>query len=687
MSEVITRFKLETTQYDSKLRDASRSLADLARHLSMAGKDFDAFAQKHVASAAALGQVASGANNTKDKLKDLVAAYNETAKAYNVLTVDQKSSDFGKAMAESLVTLRDRIKETKTELYSVGDGAKSTGGIMDQLASKFTLNIDAMKLFNIGLQAAQGALNVVKDAFFNNEEQLDEWGRVVESSQSLYEGFLNALNTGDISGYIDNIGNIVKAARDAYDALDALNTFNAFNQINVEKTRTGMTEAIVDYREGNSTKEAVKASGEAYKKELQERQRLERNAYLKAVAEMAAKRGVSAKDLTDALSGTYGHYQDLKEVHPTGERIKFYGNSMFGGGGYYTEKFAQNDRERLGEALRHLNDTELQSLQALGAQAERTGNEIAGVDRQLVRVLNGRQGTGSGGGKGGGGGRTVPKPEEIIPAGSVADLTKQMSELRKEQNLVTNTQDWKTYEERIKEITNYIKGVKGELSAIGVGGLANASGVSITGGASESVDSQQKGLKDKSLNMETVNEKIAAITKGGKDAEASWREAAQAIGSVGSALAGIEDPAVKIAGTIGIAIANIAAGFAEASAKEGKGGIWYWIAATASGLATMISTISTIHSATGYARGGIVDGTTGGFVGGSSFSGDNIGNVRLDSGELVLNRSMQNNLANALQDSRNDYAESRPYVTGEMIYLALNNYMRRSGHGEILKVR
>lgn len=686
MADVITRFKLETTQYDSKLRDASRSLADLTRHLSIAGKDFDAFAQKHVASAAALGQVASGANNTKDKLKDLVAAYNETAKAYNVLTNEQKSTDFGKAMSESLVTLRDRIKETKTELYNVGDGAKGTGDIMDQLASKFTINIDAMKLFNVGLQAAQGALSVVKDAFFNNEEQLDEWGRVVESSQSLYEGFLNALNTGDISGYIDNIGNIVKAARDAYDALDALNTFNAFNQINVEKTRTGMTEAIVDYREGNSTKEVVKARGEAYKKELQERQRLERDAYLKAVAEMAAKRGVSAKDLTDALSGTYGHYQDLKEVKPTGERMVSYGNNMFGGGGYYIEKFAQNDRERLGEALRHLNDTELQSLQALGAQAERTGNEIAGVDRQLVRVLNGRQGIGGGGGNGGGG-RTVPKPEEILPAGSIADLTKQMSELRKEQNLVTNTQDWKTYEERIKEITNYIKGVKGELSAIGVGGLANASGVSITGGASDSVGTQQKGLKDKSLNMETVNEKIAAITKGGKDAEASWREAAQAIGSVGSALAGIEDPAVKIAGTIGIAIANIAAGFAQASAKEAKGGIWYWIAATASGLATMISTISTIHSATGYARGGIVDGTTGGFVGGSSFSGDNIGNVRLDSGELVLNRSMQNNLANALQDSREEYTNAKPYVTGEMIYLVLNNYMRRSGHGEILKAR
>jgi hypothetical protein len=74
------------------------------------------------------------------------------------------------------------------------------------------------------LAAGKVALDVAKDAFFNNEEQLDEWGRVVESSQSLYTGFLNALNTGDISGYLNNISQIVKAARDAYDALDSLGT-------------------------------------------------------------------------------------------------------------------------------------------------------------------------------------------------------------------------------------------------------------------------------------------------------------------------------------------------------------------------------------------------------------------------------------------------------------------------------
>ena len=59
--------------------------------------------------------------------------------------------------------------------------------------------------------AVTGALKVAKDAFFKNEQQLDEWGRVVQSSQSLYGSFLNTLNNGDFSGFFRNIDNVVKA--------------------------------------------------------------------------------------------------------------------------------------------------------------------------------------------------------------------------------------------------------------------------------------------------------------------------------------------------------------------------------------------------------------------------------------------------------------------------------------------
>ena len=131
MAEVITRFKLETTQYDSKLRDAAKGLKEISHMAELGGKGFKEFTQKQVEAARAFGQVESGANNLKDKVKDLVGSFNDAAKAYNALTKEQQQTDFGKALAESLTTLKGRITEAKQELYSLGEAAekvKKSGG-------------------------------------------------------------------------------------------------------------------------------------------------------------------------------------------------------------------------------------------------------------------------------------------------------------------------------------------------------------------------------------------------------------------------------------------------------------------------------------------------------------------------------------------------------------------------------
>ena len=194
------------------------------------------------------------------------------------------------------------------------------------------------------------------------------------------------------------------------------------------------------------------------------------------------------------------------------------------------------------------------------------------------------------------------------------------------------------------------------------------------------------GIDPIKIDFKTGN--MGKLSKEGKTTEDSWRAAAQAVQSVGSALQGIDDPAAKITGLIGQAIANIALGFAQASAKDSKLGVFGWIAAIAGGLGTMISTISAIHSATGYANGGIYDGPSG-FVPGTSYSGDNIpangGTVKLDSGELILNRAMQGNLASQIEGNSISNLNLTATVRGEDIRLALNNNGRRTGRGEFVQ--
>lgn len=170
-------------------------------------------------------------------------------------------------------------------------------------------------------------------------------------------------------------------------------------------------------------------------------------------------------------------------------------------------------------------------------------------------------------------------------------------------------------------------------------------------------------------------EKLQGIANAGEAAKDSWDAALGAISGLGGALAGIEDPAVKVLGIIAEAIATVALTFA----KSLKGTItpWDWIAGAAAGTATMISTIAAIKSATAgsFANGGIVPG--------NNHSDGLIANV--SSGELILNAAQQNAVASRLQQQNSNNKSYQPsYVSGEQIWVAMNRYLKRSGQGEVL---
>jgi hypothetical protein len=283
------------------------------------------------------------------------------------------------------------------------------------------------------------------------------------------------------------------------------------------------------------------------------------------------------------------------------------------------------------------------------------------------------------------GGRNTTKPEkveEVIPEGSVKDYTKQISELQKAQELVTNTTQWRALQTEIDVLTNKVKKLKGEFQGGTTPEQTFQDSLSAMGTLPENfaTDHFEKMAKlNEQYAKDMADQQAAAAQKTAQ----SWQIATQSINQVGSALQGLEDPSVKIAGLIGQAIANIALGFAQAAAKDSKLGVFGWIAAVAGGLATMIGTISAIHSATGYAQGGIVKG--------NSYSGDNIGGlvdgsqfVGLNAGELVLTRAMQGNLAQQLEGNGIGNLALTSKIRGENIIMSINSTSRRRGKGEMV---
>lgn len=193
---------------------------------------------------------------------------------------------------------------------------------------------------------------------------------------------------------------------------------------------------------------------------------------------------------------------------------------------------------------------------------------------------------------------------------------------------------------------------------------------------------RERGLEPITLNVKAgsidkVNTAVATLSK-------NTQMAGSAMNTLGGALASLEDPTAKVAGLVMQAIGNVALSFSQAMATPKDP--WSWIAFAAAGTATMISTIAAIHSATGYANGGIVNREGGGFVPGNSYSGDQVRGlvdgvtpVGLNSGELVLNKAQTNNLATALSGTPGGGMNLTATLRGEDIELALQTRNRRTG--------
>lgn len=228
--DVITRFKLETNQYDSALRDSTSRLKDFSKTAALAGKDFDRFTQSNIEAARALGTAATGATNAKDKVKELVSSYNSLANTYNSLSAIQKQSDFAKAMAESLTTLQGRIKDAKQELYGLGDSMKGIGtggGFLSGIGDKMG---GMLQVFggNLMTNAAGWAM-----------QQVGEMQELVKQSIEVARAAEGIKNAYDRLNQPDLLKNLKEATHGTVSELELMKAAVKFNDFNLPLEELG----------------------------------------------------------------------------------------------------------------------------------------------------------------------------------------------------------------------------------------------------------------------------------------------------------------------------------------------------------------------------------------------------------------------------------------------------------------
>ena len=690
MADVITRFKLETTQFDSKLRDTAKALQNIAHTAQFAGKDFNGFSQKSIEAARALGTVASGATNTKDKLKDLVGSYNDAAKAYNMLSEEAKKGEFGKAMAESLQKLQQDIKQTKDELYGLGEVTSGKGGglfggkgFTDMLSvaggnllatgfSKITSELADTVQQSIELARSGEGVRLAFERL-NKPGLLDNLKEATHGTVSELELMKAAVKFDDFKLPVEQLGTLLafaqKKAKDTGQSVDYM--------VDSIVTGLGRKSLMILDNLGLSAaqiKERMAESGDMTKAvaDIIKEQMAEAGEYVETAADRAARAAADAQNqmeelgrkampvaeewgkawneikvsgmevLTYVLTPVAESLKDIREILSGEYELKIKAN---------VPNYADDDGKTVWSGWKPGTD---HTVQAPGGYVEvtdkNTGAVIGGQHFDNLNDTNAIKDWQ----------KTLfktPKTGGKSKTPTAADFNKFIGKsILGADNLKED--DAKNflspYQMMLPEIKKQILDIK---------------------------DADLGGSLAK-LGDQKVAKEIADRTKLIQQQNKAMNMAAQSATNFGNALASLDNPAAQAAGTVISAIANIALGFGQAVAQAGSMGPWAWLAYVAAGTAALATTISTVHSLTGYAEGGIVKG--------NSYSGDNVGGlvdgsqlVGLNAGELVLTKAMQSSLANQLQNNGQTIRVVGK-LHGKDLFICAENWSKSAGHGEFV---
>lgn len=526
-------------------------------------------------------------------------------------------------------------------------GIKQARRSFDDFTKGIGAGVLKLTAVSAAITATTTALKVAKDAFLASERNVDEWGRTVEAAKSVYEGFLNSINTGSISGFLSNIDQIVTAARAAYDELDKLGSMKTIQgpQISAQETENSRLRQMIMTRKyiapgKNSNMTASMASGtllsdaqiRVLEKQLQNGMNkvvqlwnnevkqstkaidaeYERQAATLGMSAAEFRRGTSSWAEFDRRVQMAQKYRDWEDEHSyvdqgSGRLARSAGKNPYEAFRAWSE--FRVDGDAYNELVRRIQerDSQVSMIYSSQAQAYRTINRAEGI---TSRIGGGR----SGGGRSGRGSAIGPQQMLMLEG----------------------------------------------MSALTPTGYLSAGGPSMSSADMAAWFSQNmftKGLADQARQFGwDMQDK-----EGPSRSDKLLQGFDDLTGAMNHLYGGLEDMGIKL----------------PKGMQQLLGGI--------NGLITVIQAMQAAKEAFGFIKallfsgGGVAHAAQGWTVPGNLLSGDRVP-AMLNSGEVVLNRAQVGNLAAQLSGSQIRAGQNgRTVVSGEDIVLAVENYGRRIG--------
>lgn len=554
-------------------------------------------------------------------------------------------------VVSALADVRDVAKDTyKWFDYTLGVGNWIEAGskVADQMAQNMSAAYKVARML-YGFLDKKAAERAAADAANKALEDVGNAGVLPQGAYPKAAEDNRKKEIQDLDTLKRKLKELEEQRRDAVKAGDQVKVSDLTNQVNQVKTNIGYLDPNFGKNKISTKTPQGKAGDIVSKAEAEYAATLDkiavrREAGLDTALQSKQKEVAATEKLYDAYTTAYNTYAD-----PTYKDMASFTASMLGAlAGKVNEAKDAQDAEK--QAAQQLAEAEKKKAREMEQQKLMGNFSESGISAG-ISYLKGK------------------KAEAVIGSAEYKNFDTQLTDAT---TMGTLTGVMDKYNITPDQINVDAAGIWQKI--INGNDIANADWQGVADAINEKLS--EMGIEPIKLDVQTGGLKNVA-----KDVDVlttTTKNAGSAMNTLGGALASLEDPSAKVAGIIMQAIGNVALSFSQAMLTPKDP--WSWIAFAVAGTATMISTIAAIHSATGYAEGGVIPG--------NSFSGDNQ-LARVNAGELILSKSAQANLANQLENpaTPGGGSDRTPYLRGQDIFLGLNNYLRSSGRGQLVTSR
>ena len=492
MADSVVKLRIDSKEYDANIKRAGEALQQYFNRVRQGGGTLEHLDEGVLEAVKAMGELGTKAESTRGAMRELLQATADLTVQYRSLTDEEKATPLGAAMAQSISQMTERAGVMRDAMddvsASIQHAASDTRGF-DQIAG-------GISLMTSGFQTAVGAANLFGLEIGNQEKVLT----TLASAMSITNGLQTVQNllqsqSALMMGVQAAQASLATAAQTALAAATgsatiAQKAFNVVANANpyvlLATAVTAVAAALWAFVSGadeaeKEAEELAKAQEEAKKKADDAR-----NAFVNASAE-AMNSASRLNSLQVAYMNANSEMEKTSILKQAQEQFKKLGIECNGLNDAQTllvkNGSAVLEMIRLQGTVAALSAVRMEAFKnsfkmlmengysaSAAAIIAGSNGDVMELDEQITQMqgrLQGLKDTLRINENKGGTTRTVTKnkitPEEILPEGSVAALTKQMQGLQKEQQLVTSYAGWKEYQQKIEAVSDRISLLKGEL--------------------------------------------------------------------------------------------------------------------------------------------------------------------------------------------------------------------------------